>query len=200
MEYQKIINLLDNTNNQPPKFNTKNWVGVNDGVIGICNLNSQIEFKTTMIKPSLYDYSDVYLLVKGTITVVGQGADAVAIAANRNNKQVIFKDFAPFSGCISEIKNTKSDNGKDLDVAMSMYNLTKHSHNYSKTSEDLKRYWRYEPDDNITDSESFQFKSRFTNNIDNAATVNVEIAVSLKYLSNFCRTIEMPLIDCELTF
>ena len=90
MEYQKIINLLDNTNNQPPKFNTKNWVGVNDGVIGICNLNSQIEFKTTMIKPSLYDYSDVYLLVKGTITVVGQGADAVAIAANRNNKQVTF--------------------------------------------------------------------------------------------------------------
>ena len=83
---------------------------------------------------------------------------------------------------------------------MSMYNLTKHSHNYSKTSEDLKRYWRYEPDDNITDSESFQFKSRFTNNIDNAATVNVEIAVSLKYLSNFCRTIEMPLTDCELTF
>ena len=137
MEYQKIINLLDNTNNQPPKFNTKSWVGVNDGVIGICNLNSQIEFKTTMLKPSLYDYSDVYLLVKGTITVVGQGADAVAIAANRNNKQVIFKDFAPFPGCISEIKNTKSDNGKDLDVAMSMYNLTKHSDNYSKTSEDL---------------------------------------------------------------
>ena len=67
IEYQKIVNLLDSTNNQPSKIRTKNWVGVNDDACGACNINSQINFKTMMLKSSLCDYSDVYVLVKGTI-------------------------------------------------------------------------------------------------------------------------------------
>ena len=67
MEYQKITNLLDNASNQPSKFRTKNWVEINDKSRGGYNVNSQIKFKTTMLKSSLCDYSDAYILVKGTI-------------------------------------------------------------------------------------------------------------------------------------
>ena len=67
MEYQKIINLLDNTLNQPSKFRTKNWVEINDESRGTYNTNSQVKFKTTMLKSSLCDYSDAFILVKGTI-------------------------------------------------------------------------------------------------------------------------------------
>ena len=69
MEYQKIANLLDDASNQPSKFRTKNWVEINDESRGTYSLNSQIKFKTTMLKCSLCDYSDAYIFVKGTITV-----------------------------------------------------------------------------------------------------------------------------------
>ena len=69
MEYQKIINLWDNTSNQPTKFRTKNWVKINDESRGMYNTNSQIKLKTSMLRSSLCDYSDAYMLVKGKITV-----------------------------------------------------------------------------------------------------------------------------------
>ena len=65
MEYPKIINLLDNTPNQPSIFRTKNWVEINDGFWGTYNVNSRIKLKTTMLKSSLCDYSEAYILVKG---------------------------------------------------------------------------------------------------------------------------------------
>ena len=72
-----------------------------------------------MLKSSFFDYSDSYILVKGTISVVGQGADvAVAISADRNYKEVIFKNCALFNYCISEINNSQLDNAKNLDVVM----------------------------------------------------------------------------------
>ena len=67
MEYQKIINLLDNTPNQPTKFRTKNWIEINDDSHGMYNTNSQIKFKTSMLRSSLCDYSDADILVSGTI-------------------------------------------------------------------------------------------------------------------------------------
>ena len=73
-----------------------------------------------MLQSSLCDYGNVYILVKGTITLVGQGATEAAIQANRNNEQVIFKNCAPFTDCITEINNTQVDNVKDLDVVMRM--------------------------------------------------------------------------------
>ena len=64
MENQKIINLLQNTSNQPCKFGTKNWVELNDESRGVCNIGSQIKFKTSTLTPSLCDYGDAYILVK----------------------------------------------------------------------------------------------------------------------------------------
>ena len=137
MEYQKIINLLDNASNQPSKFRTKSWVEINDESRGGYNVNSQIKFKTTMLKSSLCDYSDTYILVKGTIIVNNTRTDT---AANNRNKKVIFKNRAPFTNCISEISNTQIDNAKDIDIVMSMCNLIEYSDNYSKTSRSL---WKY---------------------------------------------------------
>ena len=69
MEYQKIIKLLDKTSNQRTKFRAKNWVEINDESRGKYNKDNQIRFKTSMLRSSLFDYSDAYILVKGTITV-----------------------------------------------------------------------------------------------------------------------------------
>ena len=78
---------------------------------------------TAVLKASSWDYSDAYILVKGTITVVGQQANDAVIAADRNNKEVFFKNFAPFTKCISKINNADIDNAEDLDIVIPMYNL-----------------------------------------------------------------------------
>ena len=189
MEYQKIATLIDDTSNEPSKFRTKNWVEINDESRGTYNVNSQIKCKTTMLKSSLCDYSDAYIFVKGTITITGAGARQ----ADERDKGVVFKNCAPFTNCISEINNTQVDNAKDIDIGMSMYNLIEYSDNYVKTTGSLWQYFRDEPDDNIEDSESFKSKIKIT-----GKTPDVEIMVPLKYLSNFWRTLEMPLINCEI--
>ena len=116
MEYQKIANLIDdNALNQPSKFRTRNWIEINDESRGAYNdVNSQIKFKTTMLKSSLCDFSDAYILVKGTVTVNNTAASGVG--ANNINKKVIFKNCAPFTNCISEINNTQIDNAKYIDL------------------------------------------------------------------------------------
>ena len=94
MEYQKIIHLLDIISNQPFKFKTKKWVGINDDdARGIYNTNSQIKFKTSMLNSRLCNYSDAYILLSGYRTFVGARDNNAAIVASRNNKQAIFKDF-----------------------------------------------------------------------------------------------------------
>ena len=141
MEYQKIANLIDdNTINQPSTFRTRNWVEINDESRRAYNANSQIKFKTTMLKSSLCDYSDAYILVKETITVNNTAAQGAA--ANNTNKKVIFKNWAPFTNCISEINNTQIDNAKDIDIVMPMYNLIEYSDNYAKTTGSLWQYFK----------------------------------------------------------
>ena len=129
--------LDDNKSNQPFKFKTKNWVEINDESRGTYNVNSQIKFKTIMLKSSLCDCSDAYLFVKGTITIAGAGDNAAARQADGRDKGVIFKNCAPFTNCISEINNTQVDNAKDIDIVMPMYNLIEYSDNYAKTSGSL---------------------------------------------------------------
>ena len=137
MEYQKIANLLDDaSSNQPSKFKTKNWVEINDESRGTYNVNSPIKFKTTMLKSSLCEYSDAYLLVKRKITTTG-GDNEAAKRADERNKGVAFKNCAPFTICISEINNIQIDNCKDIDIIMPMYNLIEYSDNYAKTSGSL---------------------------------------------------------------
>ena len=162
-----------------------------------------------MLKSSLCDYSDAYILVKETITVNNTAAAAAAAAAaNNTNKKVIFKIWAPFIICISETNNTHVENTKDIDIVMPMYNLMEYSDNYSKTSGSLWQYCKDIPavnnnnaivdftDNNLTDS--FNFKVKMTDQTGNNGTKNVEIMVPIKYLSNFWRTLEMPLINCEV--
>ena len=208
MEYQKIANLIDdNTPNQPSKFRARNWIEVNDESRGVYNVNSQIKFKTTMLKSSLCDYSDAYIIVKGTITV--NNTTAQGAAANNTNEKVIFINCAPFTNCISEINNTQIDNAKDIDIVMPMYNLIEYSDNHAKATGSLSQYCKDIParnntnnaiiifsEDNITDS--FKFKAKMTGQIGNDGTKDVEIMVPLKYLKNFWRTLEMPLINCEV--
>ena len=79
MEYQKISNLLNDASNKPSKFRTRNWVEINNEARGTCSPNKQIKFKTSMLRSSLCDYSDAYILVKGKISVnntAAAGADA----------------------------------------------------------------------------------------------------------------------------
>ena len=199
MEYQKIANLIDDASDQPSKFRTKNWVEINDESRGTYNVNSQIKFKTTMLKSSLCDYSDPYILVKGTITV--NNTAAADADANNTNKKVIFKNCAPFTNYISRNNNTQVDNAKDIDIVMPMYNLIEYSNNYSKTSRSLWQYCKDIPavdnnnaivnfdENDLTDS--FNFKVNTTGQIGDDGTKNVEIMVPLKYLSNFWRTLEM---------
>ena len=82
---------------------------------------------------------------------------------------------------------------------MPMYNFIEYSDNYSKTSGSLRQYYKDEPNDNLADSESFKPKVKITGKTPaDGNTKNVEIIVPLKYLSNFWRTLEMPLINCEV--
>ena len=200
MEYQKIANLIDVTSNQLSKFRTRNWVEINDESRGAYNVNSQIKVKTTMLKSSICDYSDAYILAKGTISVAN--AAAAGVAANNINRKVILKNCAPFTNCISEINNTQIDNATDIDIVIPMYNLIEYSDNYEKTTGSL---WQYSKDiparndsneitvftrNNLTNL--FSFKVKFTGQTGNNGTKDVEIMVPLKHLSNFWRTLEMP--------
>ena len=91
-----------------------------------------------MLRYSLCDYSDTYILVRGNISV--NNTAAAGADASNTNKKVIFKNCAPFTDCISKINNTQVDNAKDIDIVMPMYNLIEYSDNYSKTSGSLSQY------------------------------------------------------------
>ena len=129
MEYQKIINLLENTSNQLPKFRIKNWTEINDQSRGVYNTNSDIRFKTTMLKSTWCNCSVAYILVKGTVTTTGAVNNAAARQADERKKGVIFKNCTPFINSKSEI-NREIDNAKDIDTVMPMYNLIECSDNY----------------------------------------------------------------------
>ena len=167
-----------------------------------------------MLKSSLCDYSDAYILVKGTTSVTntkgikGTTTAADDAASNTTNQKVIFKNCAPFTNCISEINNTQIDNAKDIDIVMPMYNLIEYSDNYAKTTGSLWQYCKDIPvrnDNNIIEdftggntTDLFNSKAKITGQTGNNRTKDVEIMVPLKYLSNFWRTLEMPLINCEV--
>ena len=189
MEYQNIAISLDSASNKPSKFRTRNWVEINDEARGTYSHNKQIKFKTSMLRSSLCDYSDAYILVKGNITVNNTAADGAA--ANNTNKKVIFKNCAPFTNCISKINKTQIDNAEYIDIVMPMYNLIEYSDNYSKTSGSLWQYCKEIPAvDNAGNivafnganaTGSFNFKTKITGQTNNDGRMDVEIMVPLKY-------------------
>ena len=188
--------------NQLNHLNLEQEIGLkkNDEERGTYSPNKQINFKTTLLRCSLCDYNDAYILVKGNITVSNTAAGCGN--ANNTNKKVIFKNCTPFTSYISKISNTQIDYRENIYIAMPMYNLVEYSDNYSKTSGSLWQYRKKIPavndDGNIADfnganaTDSFNLKTKITgqtaadnNNVNIPRRVNIEIMVSLKYLSNF---------------
>ena len=177
-----------------------------------------MRFKTSMLRSDLCDFSDAYIVVKGDITLTKTDERGFFDIRNRF---LAFKNNASFTNCISDINNVLIDNAENLDVVMPMYNLLEYSKNYKKATESLWDYYRDEPNnppaasynaDLITNSESFKYKSSITEKTSNAkqengenteqgntkTKKNIEIVVPLKHLSKFWRTLEMPLINCEI--
>ena len=190
MEYQKIINLLNDTPNQPTTIRTKNWVEINDDARGTYNSNSQIKFKILMLKSSLCDYNDSYIFVSGTIRVA-----TLAAGGGNNSIKVVFKNCAPFTDWIGQINNTQIDNAKDMGIVMPMYNFIEYNDNYSKEGS-LRQYYRDKPafidasaikifHDNDNNSALFKFKQKITRETGDGVRRDVKIMVQLKYLSSF---------------
>ena len=122
MEYQQIISSLDDRKNQPSKFRTRNWIGSNDESQGKHNVNSNIKFKTLVLRSNSCDDSIAYVNVKATIIV--QSTVATAAPVSNTNKNVILKTCASFTNCISEINNTQVDDARSIYLVMSAYNVT----------------------------------------------------------------------------
>ena len=220
MEYDKINNLLlseDNESENLSKFVTREYVRVNS-LSNTYNENKSIRFKTPMLRSNLCDYSDAYILVKGTITVTAPGVNNNANnIRDKRNRPVILKNDALSVSCITRINGEFMEDADDLDIVMSMYNLLEYSKNYRKTIGSLYNYYRDElrddADDNIkvVNSNTFTYKNKITGNTYNVnagaqgydvnknGTQEVELAIPLKYLGNFWRALNIPLISCEVS-
>ena len=207
MENQKKINLLDKSETNSKHFATKKWHIINDenntnyGVDKNAGANDPdtIKYDTRVLKPNLCDYADAYILVDGTIR---------ADAANANTRLAL-KNCAPFGKCNLEINDKHVDTAENLDIVMPMYNLIEYSDNYQDSSATLYQYKRDEPPEaNATadltaiNSSSFKYKISLLGDPaldDNITKFSVKVVVPLKYLSNFCRSVEMPLIISKIT-
>ena len=198
METQKIINLLNDSSNEESKFATKKWYVIDSQTTkGKYKQGDTIKFEIETIKSSLCDYSDAFILVTGNITV----------AAN-NDTDVAFKNCAPFSTCTTKINDIFVDEANHIYIAMPMYNLIEYSDNYSDTSGSLWQFKRDEvpagnADLTIDNSQSFKYKAGLVGKKDavdgtNSSVKKAKIVVLLKYLSNFWRSLEMPLINCKV--
>ena len=192
MEFQKTANFLGTTSDDKdlPRFVTKKWIKFYD-----YSLNKEIGIKTSMLRSDLCDFSDAYIVVEGTITLEGDND------ANKQNKNLAFQNNAPFANCISNINGVKIDNVEDLDIIMPMYNLLEYSKNYRKTTGSLWNYYRDKPSNPLTsNSESFKYKTSIVGKKteDNDSLTNAKLVIPLKHLSNFWRSLNIPLINCEV--
>ena len=222
MEYDKINNLLlseDNESEKLSEFVTREYVRVNS-LSNMYNENKSTRLKTPMLRSNLCDYSYAFILVKGKITVTAPGANNGANnIRDKRNRPVILKNNAPFVSCITRINGEFIEDADDLDIVMSMSNLLEYSKNYRKTIGSLYNYYRDElsddADDNfdnikVVNSNTFKYKNKIIGNTYNVnagangydvnknGTQEVELAIPLKYLGNFWRILNIPLISCEV--
>ena len=182
------------------------------------NENKSIRFKTPMLRSDLCDYADAYILVNGTITVTAAaGANNIR---DKKNRKLILKNNVPFVSCVTRSNGELIEDADDLDIVMPMYNLLENSKNYRKTIGSLYNYYRDEltndnnnnfANRNVVNSNTFKYKNKIignTFNVNAAAagydankngTQEVEIAIPLKYLGNFWRALNIPLISCEVS-
>ena len=158
MEFQKIANFLNAISDDKdlPRFVTKKWIEVYDQSEKNYNPNKEIRIKISMPRSDLCDFSDAYIVVKGTITVTDPDNA-------KRNEAVAFKNNAPFINCISKIIGVQIGSAEDLDVVMPFYNLIEYSKNYRKTTGNLWNYYRDEPSNPLSsNSESFKYKTSIT--------------------------------------
>ena len=191
MERQRIVNLLNGSDNENSKFATKKWYVIDSESKGKYSRHDPIKFLTKSIESSLCDYSDAYILVAGDIAVKRRNAVDTADIALGVINQVAFKNWAPFKKCLAEIDGTLVDEAIFINITMRMYNLIEYSDNYSDTSGSLWGFKSDEIDNNAYVSNddnalSFKYKASNIGNKENNGTKNgVKIVVPLKYLSNF---------------
>ena len=136
-----------------------------------------------MLKSSLYDYGDAYIIVKGKLTITGAGYNAAARQVDERDQGLAFKSCTSFTNCISEINNTQIGNAKDIDVAMRLYSLIEYSDNYSKTSGSSWQYYRDELNDNLADPESRKYKIKITGKTFEVPSINCEVNLILTWSS-----------------
>ena len=211
----------DNESERLFKFVTREYVRVTS-LSNTYNENKSIRFKTPMLRSNLCDYSDAYILVKDTITVTAPGANNGANnIRDKRNRPLILKNNAPFVSCITRINGELIEDADYLDIVVSMYNLLEYSKNYRKTIGSLYNYYRDElsddADDNnfdnikVVNSNTFKYKNKIIGNtydvdagaqgydVNKNGTQEVELAIPLKYLGNFWRALNIPLISCEVS-
>ena len=195
MESQKIINLLDSNDNESQKFATKRWYIINDqntgnNAYGNGEDSTTMKFETKVIKPNLCDYFDAYILVTGNIP--NKSANSV----------VAFKNYAPFRTCDVTINDEHIEKAEELDIVMPMYNLLEYSDNYQDSTGSLYQFKRDEPPDDNTNvgnnTTSLVYKPKLIKGTDNNNVNNVKLVVPLKYVSNFFRPLELPLVNCKI--
>ena len=148
-----------------------------------------------MLRSDLCGFNDAYIVAKGDLTLEGDND------ANKRNKNLAFKNKAPFINRILKINGVKIDNAEDLDLVMPIYNLLEYCKNYRKTTGRFQNYYRNEPSNSIySHSETFKYKSNIVGKApeDNDSLTNAKVVVPLKHLSNFWRSLNIPLINCEV--
>ena len=188
--------MLNDSSNEGSKFATKRWYVIGSQTTkGKYKQGDTIKFEREIIKSSLCDYSDAFILVTGNI----------AVTAN-NDTGVAFNNCAPFSTCKTVITDAFVHEANHFYIAMTMYNLIEYSDNCSDTSGGLWQFKRDEVPANNTDlsinnSQSFKYKAVLVGKTktfaDQKSSVNdPKIVVPSKYLRNFWRSLEMPLINC----
>ena len=190
-----ILNILLLKNDKNNDENNTNY-GVNKDT-GANNPDT-IKYDTRVSKPNLCDYAETYILVDGTIRGTG----------GNNNTRLALKNCAPFTKCNLEINDEHVDAAENLDIVMPLYNLIEYSDNYQDSSATLYQYKRDKPpeantiaDLTVNNSSSFKYKVNLLDNpvvSGNVARRNAKVVVPLKYLSNFFRSLEMPLINCKI--
>ena len=199
MEYDKINNLLlseddENESEVLSKFVTREYVRVNS-LLNTYNELKSIRFKTPMLRSNLCDYSDAYILVKGTITVTAPGVNNNANnIRDKRNRPLILKNNAPFFSCITRINGELIEDANDLDIVKPMYNLLEYSKNYRKTIGSLYNYYRDELNDDADVDAGVDGYD-----VNKNGKQETELAIPLKYLGNFWRALNIPLISCEVS-
>ena len=208
METQKIVNLLNGSDNENSKLATKIWYAIDSESKGNYSDHDPIKFLTKSIESSLCNYSDAYILATGYITVTRTIAAGGGNPVQRKQSltavtKVIIKNCAPFEKYSTEIDGTLVDEANFINIATPMYNLIEYCDNYPDTS---RRLWDLKRDEveNNTDvtnddnAPSFKYKvSNIGNTETNGIREAVKIAVPLKYFSKFWKSLEMSLINCK---